>query len=392
MKLKFILPTILTTLLLTIGLLYWLPGQFQALQSEELLSRGKLITEALDKASIGALTVYDRQALDQLAKGFFRSQEILYVVIIDKDGQVMADSGVEKQDLLSLKKFIAYVQKVESDYNYRNRWGATGEDCIHLARPVFFERVRVGTILLGMSTREVDGRLKKFQTLTGLLLLGATLTGVIASLRAAKSLSSKISAIASGIGQFRDPEMEILAGRSVELNQLVECILTQKNLFKSSLAELEPRTLQLETDLSLAKEENSTLSSRLSALSKQIEELQEKLKTIQGHSKDLTQFLPILEFASGVAPEIDTSMRQVSQSASQLSEDFDRVKNLIDLYEKALPQSPEDLEVIRQYKEFIGYGTMRESINELVATIRGGSSWAEQLADILKQISSGRTQ
>ena len=85
-------------------------------------------------------------------------------------------------------------------------------------------------------------------------------------------------------------------------------------------------------------------------------------------------------------------MQQVSQSASQLSEDFDRVKNLIDLYEKALPQSPEDLEVIRQYKEFIRYDTMKESLNELVATIRGGSSWAEQLADILKQLSSGRTQ
>ncbi len=392
MKLKFILPTILTTLLLAVGLLYWLPNQFQALQTEELLSRGKLITEALDKASIGGLTVYDRQALDQLAKGFFRSKEIFYVVIIDKDGQIMADSGVEKQDLLSLKKFISYVQKVESDYNYRSQWATTGEDCIHLARPVFFERVRVGSILVGMSTREIDSRLKKFQTMTGLLLIGAALTGLITSFQVAKSLSSKIHAIASGIGQSSDPEMEILAGRSAELNKLVESILTQKNLFKSSLAELEPRSIQLETDLTLAKEENSTLSSRLSAMSKNIEELQERLKSIQGHSKDLAQFLPILEFASGVAPEIDSSMRQVSQSASKLSEDFERVKNLIDLYEKALPQSPEDLEVIRQYKEFIGYNTMRESINELVATIRGGSNWAEQLADILKQISSGQTQ
>jgi methyl-accepting chemotaxis protein len=392
LKLKFILPTILTTLLLAVGLLYWLPNQFQALQSEELLSRGKLITEALDKASIGGLTVYDRQSLDQLAKGFFRSKEILYVVIIDKDGQIMADSGVEKQDLLSLKKFISYVQKVESDYNYRSPWATTGEDCIHLARPVFFEKVRVGSILVGMSTREIDSRLKKFQTMTWLLLIGAALTGLIASFQAAKSLSSKIRAIASGISQSSDPEMEVLAGRSAELNKLVESILTQKNLFKSSLAELEPRSIQLETELSLAKEENSTLTSQLSAMSKNIEELQVKLQSIQEHSKDLAQFLPILEFASGVAPEIDSSMRQVSQSASKLSEDFERVKNLIDLYEKALPQSPEDLEVIRQYKEFIGYNTMRESINELVATIRGGSSWAEQLADILKQISSGQTQ
>jgi len=45
LKLKFILPTILTTLLLTIGLLYWLPRQFEEVLSEELLSRGTLIDE-----------------------------------------------------------------------------------------------------------------------------------------------------------------------------------------------------------------------------------------------------------------------------------------------------------------------------------------------------------
>ncbi len=233
---------------------------------------------------------------------------------------------------------------------------------------------------------------KKFQTLAGLLLIGVSLVGLVASFLGASSLSSRILGIASGLSHLTDPEMEVLAGRTGELNKLVESILYQKNLFKSSLVDLESQTVQLETDLSLSKEECITLSSRLSVMSKQIEELQGKLQTIQEQSKDLTQFLPVLEFASGIAPEIDSSMQQVSQSASQLSEDFDRVKNLIDLYEKALPQSPEDLEVIRQYKEFIRYDTMKESLDELVSTIRGGSSWAEQLADILKQLSIGRTQ
>jgi septal ring factor EnvC (AmiA/AmiB activator) len=225
-----------------------------------------------------------------------------------------------------------------------------------------------------------------------MLFIAVFLVGMVTALIAARSLSSQIRGIASGLSHLADPEMEILAGRTQELNKLVECILNQKNLFKSSLAELESQSLQLQTDLSLSKEENTTLSSRLSVMSKQLEELQGKLQILQEQSRDLTQFLPILEFASGIAPEIDTSMQQVGQSASQLSEDFGRVKNLIDLYEKALPHSPEDLEVIRQYKEFIRYDTMRESLNELVATIRGGASWAEQLADILKQLASKRSQ
>jgi methyl-accepting chemotaxis protein len=383
---------VLAMFLLALGLLYWLPSQFEDLLSEELLSRGKLITEALDKASIGGLTVYDRQALDQVAKGFFRSKEILYIVIIDKDGQVMSDSGVEKQNLASLRNFIAYIQKVESDYHYRNFWGTRREDCLHLARPVYFEKVRVGTILLGLSTEGVVASGRKFQTIAGVLLIGVSLVGLVASFYSAKSLSIKIRGIASGLSHLSDPEMEMLAGTTREFNELVESILNQKNLFKSSLAELESQSLQLQTDLSLSREENSTLSSRLSVTSRQIEELQGKLQTFQEQSRDLAQFLPIVKFASGIAPEIDSSMQQVSQSASQLSEDFDRLKNLIDLYEKALPQSPEDLEVIRQYKEFIHYDRMKESLNELVMTIRGGSNWAEQLADILKQLSSGRAQ
>ena len=46
-----------------------------------------------------ALTVYDRGALDQIAKGFIRSMDFLYVVILDKDGKLLADSGLEKTDL-----------------------------------------------------------------------------------------------------------------------------------------------------------------------------------------------------------------------------------------------------------------------------------------------------
>ena len=107
---------------------------------------------------------------------------------------------------------------------------------------------------------------------------------------------------------------------------------------------------------------------------------------MEEQSRHLTRVLPVVEFATGVAPEIDTSMQQISQSAGRLSEDLGRLRNLLDLYEKALPQSQEDLEVIRQYKTFISYERIREAMDELVTTIRGGASWSEQLADILKQL------
>jgi hypothetical protein len=83
-------------------------------------------------------------------------------------------------------------------------------------------------------------------------------------------------------------------------------------------------------------------------------------------------------------------MRQISQSAERLSEDLGRVRNLIELYDKAMPQTPEDLEVIRQYRSFIQYDEIKEAMDELIATISGGAGWIEQLTDLLKQLSDGQ--
>jgi hypothetical protein len=110
---------------------------------------------------------------------------------------------------------------------------------------------------------------------------------------------------------------------------------------------------------------------------------------MEAQSKDLFRLLPLVHFATGVAPEIDSSMQHIVQSAKQLREDLERLKNLIGLYEKAPPLYPEDLEVIRQYKNFINYERIRHSMDDLVDSIRGGASWAEQLADLLKQLSTG---
>ena len=184
-------------------------------------------------------------------------------------------------------------------------------------------------------------------------------------------------------------QLERTAGRVKELNQLVESIQKTQNLFKTSLNELEEQKLELVTALAKSQEENNSAVSRLSALTKQAEGFQEKIRTLQSQSKHLVKVLPLVEFATGIAPEMDASMQQISRSAEQLRQDLERLQNLISLYERASPLVPEDMEVIRQYKNFINYHQIRQSMDELVTTIRGGADWAEQLADLLKQFSVG---
>jgi len=388
---RFLILALTLTALTALPLLIWLPARVEEQQTEELVRRGRLATELLDKSAIGALTVYDRGALDQIAKGFIRSTDFLYVVILDKDGKLLADSGLEKADIARVEQVFPQLLRTENDAELTAAWPRTGERAIHLSRPVFYEQLRIGTVVLGISARRVGMQTSALRTQM-LLASGVILVvGLVLSLLVQYSLSRPLRKIARNLDVLPEAQLESLAGKVEEYNLLVEGLTKQRNLFKNSLGELEAQKLQLEVELAQSREEVTGVTSKLGAMSKQVETLQEKLRAMEQQSRHLTRVLPVVEFATGIAPEIDTSMQQISQSAGRLSEDLGRLRNLIDLYEKALPQSQEDLEVIRQYKTFISYERIREAMDELVTTIRGGASWAEQLADILKQLSPTAT-
>ena len=391
MRKRFLILALTLTALTALPLLIWVPARVEEQQTEELIRRGRLATELLDKSAIGALTVYDRGALDQIAKGFIRSTDFLYVVILDKDGKLLADSGLEKEDVARVEQVFPQLLRTENDAELTAVWPRTGERAIHLSRPVFYEQLRIGTVVLGISARRVAIQTSSLR-IQMLLASGViVVVGLVLSFLMQYSLSRPIRKIARNLDVLPDAQLESLAGKVEEYNLLVEGLTKQRNLFKNSLGELEAQKLQLEVELAQSREEVTGVTSKLGAMSKQVETLQEKLRAMEQQSRHLTRVLPVVEFATGIAPEIDTSMQQISQSAGRLSEDLGRLRNLIDLYEKALPQSQEDLEVIRQYKTFISYERIREAMDELVTTIRGGASWAEQLADILKQLSPATT-
>ncbi|PYV83713.1 MAG: hypothetical protein DMG05_25675 [Acidobacteria bacterium] len=389
MRVKFLIPTLTILVLFSAAILVWTPWQVESLLKIELTRRGKLAAETLDKAAIGALVVQDQTALNQLAKGFIRSNEILFVLILDKDGQNLADSGIEKKDYSVVERRLPQIRKADADLVSMDQWPSTGDSFFHIARPVFYEQLRIGTIVLGISARWVSLAVAQLRLQLEFLCGAALFLGVCVPLLAARSFSRPLQKIAAAISNQSNEQLEILAGDVKEFNQLVEGIEKTKNLFTGSLKELEGQKLELETELAKMQEENSSLSSRLNAVTKQAESLQERMTTLQSHSRHLSKLLPLVQFATGIAPEIDHSLQHIGRSAEQLREDLERLRNLIALYEKGSPAIPQDLEVIRQYKSFINYEQIKRSMDELVTTIRGGADWAEQLADLLKQISVG---
>jgi methyl-accepting chemotaxis protein len=369
--------------------IFWLPSRVESLLMDELARRGKQATEALEKSALGALVVYDQGALNQLSKSFIRSNEILYVLILDKDGQNLADSGIEKTNFSSIERVLPEFIKTEADSMIEDRWPSTREPFFHFNRPVFYEQLRIGSVILGVSARRVYLTVSQLRAQLTLLCGTLLVVGTVLAFWAARIISKPLQNITAGVANQSNEQLEAYAGRVKEFNQLVETILKTRNLFKSALNELERQRVQFETELTQLQGEKNELSTRLAAVIQQVGTLQDKIRDMEAHSKDLPRLLPLVHFATGVAPEIDSSMQHIGQSAEQLRVDLERLKNLIGLYEKAPPLFPEDSEVIRRYKDFIDYDKIRQSMDDLVDTIRGGASWAEQLADLLKQLSTG---
>jgi methyl-accepting chemotaxis protein len=390
LRTRFLVLSLILTALISLALLVWLPGHVEEQLKEELIRRAKLAAEVLDKAAIGALTVGDRGALNQLAKGFIRSKDFLYIMILDKDRKALADSGLAREEAAALEDEFPELLKSDADAQSETRWASTGERVINISRPVFYEQLRIGTIVLGISARRVSLQTGLLRNQLALLCAAILIAGIGLAFYLSHSLSLALRKIAAGLETLPDTELERQAGKIKEFNFLVENLLKQKNLVKNSLSELESEKLELEAEMARNRQETTDLRLRLSSATKQIEGLQDKIRLIQEQSRHLTKILPLVEFAAGVAPEIDGSMRQIGQSAERLSEDLGRVRNLIDLYDKAMPQTPEDLEVIRQYRSFIQYDEIKEAMDELIATISGGAGWIEQLTDLLKQLSDGQ--
>jgi methyl-accepting chemotaxis protein len=389
LRFKFLIPVLILILLFSIVAVLWIPWQVENLLNDELTRRAKLAAETLDKSSIGALVVQDQSALNQLAKGLIRSNEILFVLILDKEGRNLADSGIDPNDFPLIESQLPAIQKTETDFVRSNKWPSTGESFFTIARPIFYEQLRIGTVALGISGRRASLSISQLRIQLGLLCAGLLGVGIVLALLLARSISRPLQQIAAGMNSQPSQQLERAAGRTRELNELVESIQRTQNLFKTSLDDLEQQKIELETSLAKSQEENVSVAARLRAVTKQAEDLQEKLQTLQVQSKHLGGLLPLVQFATGIAPEMDASMQQISGSAEQLRQDLERLQNLVSLYERASPLVPEDMEVIRQYKNFINYGQIKQSMDELVTTIRGGADWAEQLTDLLKQFSVG---
>jgi chromosome segregation ATPase len=242
--------------------------------------------------------------------------------------------------------------------------------------------------MVGISTRRLELAVDQFRTqlvlLFGLFLIAALLVAHLV----ARSISISLSKVSEAIGSLPAEGLEDMPLKDPIVTDLIERIRSTTNSYSDAIKELETQKVQLEADLTRLEEENALLNSRVNTLVKQTVHHQERMKVAETQSQELEKLGALIQFATTIVVEVESSMRHIGQGAEQLHQHLNQLTGLVDHLEKSARHSADESERVRKYKESIGYENVKQSMDELVATIQGGAGWAEQLVDLLRQLAA----
>lgn len=236
---------------------------------EEAKKRGMAIAQSLASVSTNALLTYNYVSLEQNAEKVAVEEDIVYVIVHDKENKVAAYSqhdekqGTVLTDEVSLKAVITkepLAQSTLSEAKIRY---------LDISIPVYIKESpeKWGTVRVGLSLERMHGQI--LRTRLNLLLLGifAILLGILGSIFFARRITRPISGlvkttILAAQGDL-DQRIDIRTGDEIEelgknFNHMIEQIRLHRNALENRLREI--TSLKAYTDNILSSMTNGLIT------------------------------------------------------------------------------------------------------------------------------------
>lgn len=190
---KFLLAFLSVVLGLVIGLLLLVERRQRLSIEDQMTKRGMAIATQLAAVSTRSLLTYNFVALEQDVEKISRDRDILYAIVLDRDGRVAAYSGHdEKQGTILADPVSQRAAQTATPLVQRIQRNAMEEDHEDIAVPVLIQESpeKWGTVRIGLSLRDMHAEIR--QTRLQVLVLGVV--GVMLSGAAAILLAQRITA------------------------------------------------------------------------------------------------------------------------------------------------------------------------------------------------------
>jgi len=284
--------TLLIVLIITLVFLLVEKRQSEIIQ-EEAKKRGMAIAQNLASISTNALLTYNYVVLEQNAERVALEEDILYIIIHDKENKVAAYSQHgEKQGMVLTDEVTQKAVRTKEPLIQSTHFGVKGAPLLDISIPVYIKESeeKWGTVRIGLSLERMHEQISK--TRLNLLLLGlftivlGNLGSIFFARRITKPISKLVGTTISAAQGDLHQVIDIRTGDEIEelgrnFNFMMEQIRLHRNELEDRLQEI--TSLKAYTDHVLASMTNGLVTIDLE---KKIVTVNEMAERIIGRGKE----------------------------------------------------------------------------------------------------------
>ncbi|MEK7871252.1 MAG: methyl-accepting chemotaxis protein [Nitrospirota bacterium] len=391
LKLKFIILISLLSIIMgfILGWFSW-SGTRDALE-DALKKRGTSLAKGLAYNSIYGVLIGDTSALDRLAKGVKEEPDVDYLIIVDKDGKVLAHSdqsevGKNYSDKLTKKA----LEITESGAEIAR---LVKEGLYDIAVPIGSSDTgtsgRIGAVRIGLST---EGMKQKLDSIRNVIFILTTITigiGIIVSFFFIKVIINpieKMVGVAVGIadGDFMQSvkiasqdEIGILGGAFTRMSANLRGMIMKIREVSISVTSASDQISKLGDKVAVGAENQAASAEKSSA---SVEEMKGAIKDVAENADAL---FSSAEATTSSILEMDASIREVANSSVGLASSVDDTSSSIMEMSASIKQVAENVDVLSAASE-----ETASAANEINASVREVESNARESARLSEKVSS----
>lgn len=253
-----------------------------ALMRDELRLRGMALANNVALASERALVTMDYSFLaDVVDRTVKRDSEIIYGIIMDKEGMALVHSDPSKAHSMLEDDAAKSAMSVSQPTARESSYG--GQTVLEAVAPINVGDGRWGTIRFGLSLARFNAEVARGQEelsaemVTGMVTVGVaalllSIGGVLAGAWSTRRMTEPLSYLMQGVHQIRDGAFDgrVVAAGSLEFvelaaafNEMTEAVRERDSAIRHSMNELEVALEEAETAVRLKSEFLANISHEL---------------------------------------------------------------------------------------------------------------------------------
>ncbi len=196
---KFLIGTLLVLVLIMTGFIAVVEQRQRSATVDEVQRRGEVLARSLAATSTGALLLYNFTALEQNVAQVAGESDVVYAIILDGDGTVVAHN--RRPELVGApldgpvhERAAQATQLLVQESAQRK----TGEPIYDIAMPVYVEGQKWGTARIGLSRRRMEAQIRRTRWELAALSFITLVVGGLGAAFVARRIARPVRQLAAG--------------------------------------------------------------------------------------------------------------------------------------------------------------------------------------------------